>query len=76
VCVCVQGVDIFAKDWLFIPYHDYLHWSLILVAHPGVLPGDDPQRAQCIVHFDSMGAVRFLPPPPPPPRPPAPPGIC
>jgi Ulp1 protease family, C-terminal catalytic domain len=51
---CMQGVDIFAKDWLFVPIHDHLHWSLVLVAHPGVLPGTDPDREQCIIHFDSM----------------------
>ena len=51
---CLQGVDIFAKDWLFVPIHDHLHWSLVLVAHPGVLPGSEPDREQCIIHFDSM----------------------
>ena len=51
---CLQGVDIFSKDWLFVPIHDHLHWSLVLVAHPGVLPGTDPERDQCIIHFDSM----------------------
>jgi Ulp1 family protease len=33
----LQGVDIFAKDFLFIPIHDALHWSLIIVCHPGQL---------------------------------------
>lgn len=47
-------MDIFAKDWLFVPIHDHLHWSLVLVAHPGVLPSEDADRAQCIIHFDSM----------------------
>ena len=37
-----------------MPIHDHLHWSLVLVAHPGWLPGTDPDREQCIIHFDSM----------------------
>ena len=27
--------DMFSKDFLFIPIHDQLHWSLIIVCHPG-----------------------------------------
>jgi Ulp1 family protease len=30
-----RGVDIFAKDYVFVPIHDHLHWSLIIICHPG-----------------------------------------
>ena len=30
-------MDIFDRDYLFIPIHDALHWSLIVVCHPGEL---------------------------------------
>jgi hypothetical protein len=33
-----KGVDLFAKDFLFVPIHDNLHWSLIIVCHPGAEP--------------------------------------
>jgi hypothetical protein len=32
-----QDVDIFSKDFLFIPLHDALHWSLLVVCFPGEL---------------------------------------
>ena len=51
---CPQGVDIFSKDWLFVPIHDHLHWSLVLVAHPGVPQGSDTDRERCIIRFDSL----------------------
>lgn len=53
----MQGVDIFSKDFLFIPIHDALHWSLIIVCHPGLSPGSD--RRPYILHLDSMSG-RFL----------------
>ena len=53
VYVCaVQGVDIFSKDFLFIPIHDALHWSLIIVCHPGLELGQDTKPY--ILHLDSM----------------------
>lgn len=32
---CPQGVDIFERDFLIVPVHDALHWSLAIVCHPG-----------------------------------------
>ena len=32
-----QDVDVFAKDFLFVPIHDALHWSLAVVCFPGEL---------------------------------------
>ena len=49
----LQGVDIFSKDFLLIPIHDALHWSLIIVCHPG-LDFESGQRKPYILHLDSM----------------------
>lgn len=48
----MQGVDIFSKDFLFIPIHDALHWSLIIVCHPGL--DLTLERKPYILHLDSM----------------------
>ncbi|KAL3148578.1 hypothetical protein ABBQ38_014010 [Trebouxia sp. C0009 RCD-2024] len=48
-----KGVDIFSKDFLLIPIHDALHWSLIIVCHPG-LDFDSSDRRPYILHLDSM----------------------
>ena len=29
-----KEVDIFSKDYIFIPVHDHLHWSLVIICHP------------------------------------------
>lgn len=34
----LQDVNIFQKDFLFVPIHDVLHWSLVIVCHPALLP--------------------------------------
>ena len=49
----LQGVDIFSKDFLLIPIHDALHWSLIIVCHPG-LDFESNERRPYILHLDSM----------------------
>lgn len=55
----VQGVDIFSKDFLLIPIHDALHWSLIIVCHPG-LDFESSNRRPYILHLDSMEGGRLL----------------
>ncbi|KAL4434137.1 hypothetical protein ABPG75_000578 [Micractinium tetrahymenae] len=32
-----KDVDLFAKDFIFVPVHEALHWSLMVVCHPGVV---------------------------------------
>eukprot|EP00877_Chromochloris_zofingiensis_P014687 jgi/Chrzof1/9472/Cz04g04110.t1 len=55
-----KGVDIFQKDFVFIPIHDALHWSLVVVCHPGeiiaagVEVDDVTSKTPCILHLDSM----------------------
>ncbi|EFJ53251.1 hypothetical protein VOLCADRAFT_86350 [Volvox carteri f. nagariensis] len=30
-----KHVDLFSKDFIFVPIHGTLHWSLVLICHPG-----------------------------------------
>ncbi|KAK0577772.1 hypothetical protein LWI29_038369 [Acer saccharum] len=53
-------VDIFGKDYIFIPVNFNLHWSLIVICHPGELTAfkdedmDKPEKVPCILHMDSI----------------------
>jgi hypothetical protein len=54
-CVSLQRVDIFSKDFLLVPVHDVLHWSLAVVCHPSAVGGMlGPDIKPCILHLDSM----------------------
>jgi len=39
-----RGIDIFTKDFLVIPINKDLHWSLIIVQHPGKNPEEDSPK--------------------------------
>jgi len=41
-----QDVDIFSRDFLFIPIHDALHWSLLIVCYPGELGNNCLEQQQ------------------------------
>ena len=47
-----KNVDIFTKDYLVVPIHDELHWSLALVCFPGSI--GDPDHQPAILHLDSL----------------------
>ncbi|XP_024384389.1 uncharacterized protein [Physcomitrium patens] len=47
-----KGTNIFEKDYLFVPIHDKLHWSLAIICFPGFDKGGQSER--CIIHLDSM----------------------
>ncbi|XP_010917704.1 uncharacterized protein [Elaeis guineensis] len=55
-----RKVDIFAKDYIFIPVNFNLHWSLLVVCHPGEVAtfrDDDikeSSKVPCILHMDSI----------------------
>ncbi|CAH8274455.1 unnamed protein product [Arabidopsis lyrata] len=52
-----KNVDLFEKDYIFIPINCSFHWSLIIICHPGELvPShvENPQRVPCILHLDSI----------------------
>ncbi len=50
-----QGVDIFSKDFVFIPIHEVLHWSLVIICHP--CPNDE--NPAIMLHLDSMEGERL-----------------
>ena len=54
----MQGIDIFSKDFLLIPIHDALHWSLVIVCHPG-LDFEASDRKPYILHLDSMEGEHY-----------------
>lgn len=57
-----KHVDLFEKDYLFIPICEHLHWSLLIVCHPGCgIIKDMPQHKQdpnvvgtFMIHLDSL----------------------
>eukprot|EP00457_Paulinella_chromatophora_P002038 gb/GEZN01002042.1/.p1 GENE.gb/GEZN01002042.1/~~gb/GEZN01002042.1/.p1 ORF type:complete len:771 (-),score=117.34 gb/GEZN01002042.1/:183-2495(-) len=38
-----KGVNIFERDFLFIPINQYMHWSLVIVCFPGLFQGRSNQ---------------------------------
>jgi hypothetical protein len=48
-----KGTNIFEKDYLFVPIHDNLHWSLAVICFPGADDGGSGSEC-CIIHLDSM----------------------
>ncbi|XP_022725960.1 probable ubiquitin-like-specific protease 2A [Durio zibethinus] len=62
-----RKVDIFEKDYIFVPVNYSLHWSLIVICHPGEVANfkDDASekllKVPCILHMDSIrGSHRGL----------------
>ncbi|KAF2294211.1 hypothetical protein GH714_008304 [Hevea brasiliensis] len=62
-----RKVNLFEKDYIFIPVNYSLHWSLIVICHPGEVANfrdDECGRAlkvPCILHMDSIrGSHRGL----------------
>ncbi|KAL5847009.1 hypothetical protein ACOSQ3_010533 [Xanthoceras sorbifolium] len=55
-----RKVDIFGKDYIFIPVNFNLHWSLIVICHPGEVSVfkeedmDKSEKVPCILHMDSI----------------------
>ncbi|KAL4332375.1 hypothetical protein GQ457_07G024180 [Hibiscus cannabinus] len=55
-----RKLDIFGKDYIFIPVNFNLHWSLIVMCHPGEVAGfkdedlDKSSKVPCILHMDSI----------------------
>ncbi|KAK7351234.1 hypothetical protein VNO77_10531 [Canavalia gladiata] len=55
-----RKVNLFAKDYIFIPVNFSLHWSLIVICHPGEVVNfndkelDKTLKVPCILHMDSI----------------------
>ena len=54
-----QGVDIFSKDFLFLPIHDHLHWSLVIICHAAASTEDRQTCTPWILHLDSMSCAHL-----------------
>ncbi|CAH8388205.1 unnamed protein product [Eruca vesicaria subsp. sativa] len=46
-----KGIDLFRKAYLFIPVHEDVHWSLIIVC----IPDKEDDSGLTILHLDSLG---------------------
>ncbi|XP_015893774.3 probable ubiquitin-like-specific protease 2A isoform X2 [Ziziphus jujuba] len=60
-----RKVNIFEKDYIFIPVNYSLHWSLLVICHPGEVANfevsEGSSRVPCILHMDSIrGSHRGL----------------
>ncbi|KAH0885040.1 hypothetical protein HID58_061136, partial [Brassica napus] len=55
-----RKVDMFGKDYIFVPVNFNLHWILIIICHPGEVANctgldfDDSTKVPCILHMDSV----------------------
>ncbi|KAL6179345.1 hypothetical protein ACLB2K_050861 [Fragaria x ananassa] len=55
-----RKVDLFEKDYIFIPVNFNLHWTLIVICHPGemarynVRDSGKAIKVPCILHLDSL----------------------
>lgn len=55
-----RKVNLFEKDYVFIPVNFNLHWSLIVICHPGEVANfkdeevDRSHKVPCILHMDSI----------------------
>ncbi|XP_057854153.2 uncharacterized protein LOC131064145 isoform X1 [Cryptomeria japonica] len=56
-----RRVNLFEKDYIFIPVNYSLHWSLIVICNPGaVLEDENHSKTPCILHMDSLGSHTSL----------------
>ncbi|KAJ0237591.1 Ubiquitin-like-specific protease 1C [Hirschfeldia incana] len=46
-----KGLDLFRKSYIFIPIHEDLHWSLVIIC----IPDKDDESGLTILHLDSLG---------------------
>ncbi|KAL1222804.1 Ubiquitin-like-specific protease 1C [Cardamine amara subsp. amara] len=46
-----KGCDLFRKSYIFIPIHEDLHWSLVIIC----IPDKEDESGLTILHLDSLG---------------------
>ncbi|CAA7020741.1 unnamed protein product [Microthlaspi erraticum] len=46
-----KGFDLFRKSYIFIPIHEDLHWSLVIIC----IPDKEDESGLTILHLDSLG---------------------
>eukprot|EP00798_Chlamydomonas_sp_ICE-L_P026299 gene26299-17392_t len=53
-----KGIDLFSYSYVFVPIHAGLHWSLVIICHPGMVDGDNNAESAgngpLLMHCDSM----------------------
>ncbi|KAK9271240.1 hypothetical protein L1049_026830 [Liquidambar formosana] len=55
-----RKLNLFEKDYIFIPVNFSLHWSLVVICHPGEVANfkdedkDKALKVPCILHMDSI----------------------
>ncbi|KAH9626082.1 hypothetical protein KSS87_012417, partial [Heliosperma pusillum] len=55
-----RKINIFEKDYIFIPVNYNLHWSLVILCHPGEVANfneeniNEALKVPCILHMDSI----------------------
>lgn len=54
-----RRVNIFEKDYIFIPVNYSYHWSLIVICNPGaaILEDGNQSKTPCILHMDSINGT-------------------
>lgn len=54
-----RRMNIFEKDYIFIPVNYSYHWSLIVICNPGaaILEDDHQSKTPCILHMDSINGT-------------------
>lgn len=54
-----RRVNIFEKDYIFIPVNYSFHWSLIVICNPGaaILEDGNQSKTPCILHMDSLNGT-------------------
>eukprot|EP01103_Thecamoeba_quadrilineata_P012122 TRINITY_DN3052_c0_g1_i2.p1 TRINITY_DN3052_c0_g1~~TRINITY_DN3052_c0_g1_i2.p1 ORF type:complete len:474 (+),score=85.73 TRINITY_DN3052_c0_g1_i2:133-1554(+) len=53
-----KGVDLFSKDFLFVPIHESHHWTLVIVCSAGKVIEKSVQSnapQPCLLYLDSLG---------------------
>lgn len=45
-----------AQDFIFVPVHSGLHWSLVIICHPGALPPPPPAVVHDVIDIDGEPA--------------------
>ncbi|KAL4180223.1 hypothetical protein AMTRI_Chr13g91060 [Amborella trichopoda] len=52
-----RKVNMFKKDYIFIPVNFNYHWSLMVICHPGEVvksEDDNDHKVPCVLHLDSI----------------------
>jgi|AntAceMinimDraft_5_1070358.scaffolds.fasta_scaffold03367_4 hypothetical protein len=59
-----RGINIFDKDFVFFPIHSQLHWSVVVLCHPGAIGKEEDMNGEFVpiaqrpgpylLHLDSM----------------------